>query len=714
MSAPGGLSRRQFLQVSGALGGGMVVGFWAPLAMGGRAAGAPSGFAPNAYVRVLPDNSVTILVDRAEMGQGVFTALPMLIAEEMDADWASVQVEAAPSLPGYGTFYGEYLTGGSSSVRQSWPIFRKAGATARAMLTAAAAEEWGVLVGELETESGQVHHRRTGRVADYGALAGRAATLEVPEEVKLKEPSAFRLIGRNVARKEGPEKVTGAAQFGLDVSRPGQRTAIIARSPVCGGTVRHFDPAPALAIAGVDKVKEVPSGVAVIAKDFWTAKRGRDALRAEFDDGPGGALNSLEQGERYRSLLDRPGLEAENVGDAEATIASTERTLEAIYEVPYLAHAPMEPLSCTAEVSESTCDIWTGTQSPSIDQQVAGRILGREPESIRVHATLLGGGFGRRANATSDFVADAVAVAAGEAGPIQTVWTREEDIRCGYYRPMFSHRVRAALDADGLPLAWHQRMAGQSVMMGTPWEGSIENGIDELSVEGAAHMHYDLPHRRVELHSTDDVPIPVLWWRSVGHSHTAFAVESFVDEIAHAGGRDPFELRLKMLGERPRHRQVLELAAERAGWGRSVPQGRALGLAMHESYGTVAAQVAEVSIGASGRIRVHKVVCAIDCGIAVNPWNIEAQVESAIVYGLSAALYGELTVEKGRVMQSNFHDYRVLRMDEMPAVEVDIVRSAEAPTGVGEPGVPPIAPAVANAIFRLTGQRLRRLPLRLA
>ncbi len=706
------LSRRRFLTVSGSAAGGLLLGFYVPLR---QARGAvPEGpFAPNAFVRIAEDGTVTVLVNKSEMGQGVYTSLPMLIAEELDADWERIRVEPAPAEPAYNhLFFGMYLTGGSTSIASSWQQFRKAGATARAMLVQAAAARWDVPAGELRTDNGHVLHAGGEHRASYGELALDAAQLSVPENVPLKDPKDFRLIGTNVKRIEGRSKVDGTARFGLDVRLPGMLTGVVARPPVCGGKLKRYDASQAEAIDGVVKVKPLRSGVAVLAKDFWTAVKGREALEIEWDEGPHSGLSTEDIRQEYRKLLEQPGAVAEDHGDAEGALAGAARTLNATYEVPYLAHAPMEPPNCTARVSAEQCDIWAGTQFQTNDQRIAAQILGLKPEQIRIHTELLGGGFGRRANPASDFVADAVEAAKGEDVPVKVVWTREEDIRCGYFRPLFAHQLSAGLDDQGWPVAWKQRIAGQSIAAAAGFEFMIRNGIDPISVEGAVEMPYAIPHRRVELHSTSQ-PVQVLWWRSVGHTHTAFANECFLDELAHAGGHDPFEYRRKLLAEQPRHRKVLELAAEKAGWGRPLPEGRARGIAMRKSFQSFVAEVAEVSLE-EGRPRVHRVVTAIDCGIAINPWNIEAQVESAIVYGLTAALHGEVTLEKGRVQQSNFHDYEMLRLDQMPQIEVHVVPSSEPPTGVGEPGTPPIAPAVANALFALTGERVRRLPIRLS
>jgi len=709
------LDRRGFLKVTGAAASGLVLGFYVPERFGPITVKAAGPFAPNAFLRVLPDDTIAILVGKSEMGQGVYTALPMMVAEELDCDWSRVKVESSPAGPEYyDPMMGEQTTGGSTSVMTSWEPLRKAGASARAVLVDAAAQTWGVAPSSLRTEKGRVYHDASGRSASYGELSAKAATLPVPAEVALKDPKDFKIIGTNVKRVEGRDKVTGKAEFSIDVRLPGMLTAVVAHPPVCGGTAKSFDASKAMAAAGVVKVKPISTGVAVIAKDFWTAHTAREALEIVWDDGPNGNLDSAETRKQYRKLAGEPGLVAENEGDAEKGMASAAKTVEAVYEVPYLAHAPMEPLNAVAHVQADRCDIWAGTQYQTMDQKVGAAITGLAPEQIHVHTTLLGGGFGRRANVTSDFVADAVEVAKGENVPIKTIWTREEDIQCGYFRPMFVHKLNAGVDAKGMPTAWHQRLVGQSLAQGTFLEPfMMKDGIDASSVEGAAGMPYSIPNRRVESHNAPRT-LSVLWWRSVGHTHTGFVNESFLDEVAHAGGKDPYELRRQLLQNEPRHLAVLELAAEKGDWGKPLQKGRARGIAVRKSFESYVAEVAEVSLDNDGEVRVHRVVCAVDCGITVNPWNVVAQMESAIVYGLTAALYSELTVKKGRVQQSNFHDYPVLRMDRMPKIEVHLVKSTEKPTGVGEPGVPPLAAAVANALFALTGKRVRKLPIKMS
>jgi isoquinoline 1-oxidoreductase subunit beta len=708
------LDRRQLLKIGGLAASGLVVGFYLPERWSLAFARAAGPFAPNAFVRISPDGATTVIVNKSEMGQGIHTTLAMLVGEELDCDWSRIRVEPAPVEPEYyDPVMREYRTDGSTSVMSSWEPFRQAGATARHLLVAAAAKSWSVDAKSLRTEGGRVYHDATGRSASYGELAPMAATLPVPFDVPLKSPTEFKILGTDVRRLEGRDKVTGAARYGLDIQLPGMLTAVVSHPPVFGGRLKSFRAERALALRGVVKVKEVSTGLAVIAKDFWSARTGRDTLEVLWDDGPNADLSTEAIRRQYRKLTEEPGLLVEKEGDCETALASAVKTLEAVYEVPYLAHAPMEPLNAVAHVKADSCEVWTGTQYQSMDQRVAAALTGLRPEQVRIHTTLLGGGFGRRANPTSDFVAEAVEVAKGEGVPVKTVWTREDDLRCGYFRPMFVHRLRAGLDAGGWPIAWHQRLVGQSIAQGTVLEPLMMlDGIDMASVLGT-NLPYAIENRRVESHNAEKT-LSVLWWRSVGHSHTGFANECFLDEVAHAGGKDPFELRRRLLAGQRRHLAVLELAAEKAGWGGPLAAGRARGIAVRKSCESYVAEVAEVSLAAGGRVRVHRVVCAVDCGIAINPRNVAAQMESAIVYGLSAALYGEVTVEKGRVQQSNFHNYPVLRMDQMPAIEVHVVKSDASPTGAGEPGLPPIAPAVANALFALTGKRIRKLPIRLS
>jgi len=715
VSARAGLGRRRFLKTSA----GLVIGFYvAPRAgMAALQAPAPPKLPdPNAFLRIGEDESVTVILAHAEMGQGVWTTLPMLVAEELGCDWGKVRVEEAPAAPVYAhPAFGMQITGGSSSTWSELDRYRQVGAIAREMLVQAAAEQWKVDPSACRVEAGFVVSG--GQRLSFGKLAAAAQKQTPPATVRLKDRKDWKIVGHPTKRLDSPEKVTGQAQFGLDVRLPGMLTAVVARAPVFGGTVKTFRADRAKAVPGVKAVVQVPSGVAVVGEHFWAAKLGRDALDIEWDLGPGAQLDSERLRQEFRTAAGTPGMKAAAAGDVEAGLRSAAKTVEAEYDLPYLAHAPMEPLNCTVRLGPDGAEVWTGTQLQTMDQAVTAQIAGLKPEQVKIHTMFLGGGFGRRATGTSDFVSEAVQVAKAVGGgvPVKVVWTREDDIRGGYYRAMFVHRVRAGLGADGKPAAWRHTIVGQSLAEGTPFAAMmIKEGVDATSVEGVADSPYvkGTPSHLVDLHSPKNA-IPVLWWRSVGHSHTAFVMETFVDELAHAAGQDPLEYRRKLLSEHPRHLGVLNLAAEKAGWSRPLAGGRFRGLAAHESFGSWVAQIAEVSV-ANGRVRVHRVVCAVDCGVCVNPAGVRAQLEGAVAFGLSAALHGELTLKGGRVQQSNFHDYPLLRLNEMPEVEVHIVTSDEKAGGIGEPGVPPIAPAVANAVFAATGQRLRRLPFRLA
>ncbi|KAF1723145.1 xanthine dehydrogenase family protein molybdopterin-binding subunit [Pseudoxanthomonas wuyuanensis] len=723
MNAVTRTSRRNFLKAGAALGGGLVVAFVVPgarrLAMAQQAAaadGASGAFAPNAYLRIGSDDSITVLSAHAEMGQGIWTTLPMLIAEELDADWSKIRVEHAPAAEAYfSSVFGMQGTGGSTTTWSEFDRYRQAGAAARAMLVQAAATRFGVPASEVRTENGEVIAGN--QRLRYGALADDAGKLAPPamDTLKLKDASDWRVIGKPTKRLDTPEKITGQAKFGMDVQFDGLLTAVVARAPVFGGKPRSIDDTAAKAIPGVRQVLQVPSGVAVVADHYWAAKLGRDALVIDWDPGEHAALDSDALRREFSALADTPGAVAAQAGNVDAALAGAARTVAAEYAVPYLAHAAMEPLNCTVKLQADRCDIWCGTQFPTLDQRNAARITGLAPEKIFIHTPFLGGAFGRRATPTSDVVSEAVEIAKAAGAPVKTVWTREDDTRGGYYRSAFVQKASVGLDENGMPVAWRQVLVGQSIMAGTFMEAMmVRNGVDHTSVEGVSDSPYvtGTAAHRVDLHSPS-TGIPVLWWRSVGHSYNAFVMESLVDELAHAAGRGPLEYRRALLAKHPRHLAALELAAEKFGWSAPAVPGRGRGIAVHESFGSFVAQAAEVSVE-DGAIRVHRVVCAIDCGPAVNPDAVRAQMESGIAFGLGAALHSTLTLRQGQVQESNFHDYRVLRIDEMPVVDVHIVPSTEKMGGAGEPGTPPIAPAVANAVFALTGQRLRELPLRLS
>jgi isoquinoline 1-oxidoreductase beta subunit len=608
--------------------------------------------------------------------------------------------------------FGMQMTGGSTTSPAEWERYRKMGALARTMLVAAAAQQWKVDAASCQVEKGVVLHRATGQRATYGSLANAAAQLTPPAEVKLKDAKSFTLIGKPTRRLDTPSKTNGSAQFGLDVSLPGMLTAVVARPPVFGGKVAKFDASEALKVPGVKAVEQVESGVAVIAERFWPAKVGRDKLVVEWDLGPNAGLSTEQMTRDFAEQAKSPGVVAKKTGDPEGALKTAAKTITAEYDVPYLAHAMMEPLNCVVDLHADGCEIWTGTQFETVDRANAAQVAGLPPEKVQIHTTLLGGGFGRRANPASDFVREAVHVAKVAKAPVKVVWTREDDLQGGWYRPMWHDRFVAGLDANGEPLAWTHTIVGQSIMQGTLFEAfGIKDGVDSTSVEGAADLLYGVPNLLVDLHSPK-IGVPVQWWRSVGHSHTGFSVEAFLDEVAHAGGKDPYELRRKLLANQPRMLAVLDLAAQKANWGAKLPAGVGRGIAGHFSFDSYVAQVVEASVAKDGAVRVHRVVCAVDCGTVINPDTVKAQMEGGIVFGLTAALKTEITLKNGRVEQTNFHDYQMLRIFESPKIEVYIVPSNANPTGVGEPGVPPVAPALANAIFAVTGKRIRRLPIR--
>jgi len=710
------LTRRALLQKSLLSGAGLFVAFHVPRKLGAVPQAAAKQLPdPNAFVRVAPDGSVTVLLAHSEMGQGIWTSLAMLVAEELDCDWSKIRVEHAPAAPVYAhPAFGMQMTGGSTSTWSEFDRYRQAGALARAMLVRAAAANWKTDAKKLRTENGFV--LRGKERLSYGELAVAAQGQTPPQSFKLKNRKDWKILGKPTRRLDSPEKVTGKAGFGIDVRFPGLRTALVARSPVFGGTVKSFDPAKARAVKGVEQVVQVPSGVAVVASNFWSAKLGRDALQIDWDLGPGASLDSAKLLEDYRAQAQTKGTVATEKGDADAALSGAAKKIIAEYDVPYLAHATMEPMNCAVKLEGDRCEIWTGTQFQTMDQMTAAKIAGIPQQNVSIHTQFLGGGFGRRATPSSDFVAEAVHVAKAAKVPVKVVWTREDDIQGGYYRPLFLHRIEAGLDSQGRPVAWRHSIVGQSILTGTPFEQfMVKNGIDATSVEGVVDSPYleEIRDRRIVVHSPR-LPVPVLWWRSVGNTHTAFAMESAIDELAWAAGRDPLEFRSMLLADKPRHLRALKAAAKKAGWGTPASKDRARGLAVHESFGSIIAQVAEVSVDKDKEIHVHKVSCAVDCGTAINPLGIEAQVQGAMAFGLAAVLHSEVTLKAGRVEQSNFHDYLVLRMPEMPEVSVQVLESDAKMGGIGEPATAPISAAVANAVYALTRQRLRSLPLRLA
>jgi len=731
-----GLSRREFVRAAAAAGAGLTLAVY----FEGCANGAPpppaGAFAPDAFLRIVPDGAVTVVVGRSEMGQGASTGLAMIVAEELDADWPRVKFVQGPAARAYyialpSSPLPVQITGASTSIRHSWTAMRRAGATARAMLVAAAAARWGVPAAACRTDAGTVRHDGSGRSLDYGALVTDASALDVPRDVLLKDPKSFRIIGRRLDRLDTPDKVRGAATFGMDVRVPGMAYASVERSPVFGGRVATVEgEAAARAVAGVVQVVRLDDRVAVVAEHYWQAVKGRRALKVTWDEGAAAGIDSVGIHTQLGALLDAPGGKpARRVGDADEVLSTVGEPITARYDAPYLAHATMEPMNCTAWVHDGLVEVWAPTQFQMAPwfvngggaRGVAAAAAGVSADKATIHTTFLGGGFGRRLEV--DYVSEAVRVATEVRRPVQVIWSREDDVQHDYYRPITAHALTAALGPDGLPIAWRQRIACQAIIRSwlpgwlPDWSlsltGTLENGVEPSAVEGSADMPYAVPNLLVDWRELV-LPVPVGYWRSVGHSQNSFVTESFVDELAAAAGQDPVAYRRALLQGEPRVLAVLDLAAEQAGWATPLPAGRARGVAVVRSFGSIVAEVAEVSVSPAGVVRVHRVTCAVDCGTPINPGLIEAQMQGGVVFGLTAALQGEITLAKGRVVQNNFYDYTLLRMPAAPVVDVHIVPSAEPPGGVGEPGVPPIAPAVANAVYALTGQRLRKLPLRLS
>jgi len=701
------LSRRTFLRVSAA-GGALVIGGYVP---GLRHAGlveAAGSFEPNVWLKIAADDSVTITLSMLEMGQGVMTSMPMLVAEELDLDWNKVKTEWAPADPRYGNpnFGGMQLTAGSNSVRGMWKVLREAGATARVMLVTAAAQTWGVADNTCSTTKGEVLHSATGRRLRYGSLVDKAASLPVPKAVSLKSPKEFRLAGQSLARLDIPEKVNGKALFGIDVQRPGMLVSRVVRCPVFGGQVESFNADKAKAVAGVRNVVKISGGVAVVADNYWAASKGAQALEVKWNEGPLANLSSVEIMKRYATLAQQPGKFARNDGDAPAAVKNNTRSFERVFEVPFLAHACMEPMNCTADVRSDRCDVWVPTQGQTASQQAAMAASGLPATAVNIHTTYLGGGFGRRGEA--DFVMDAVETSKAVGKPVKVVWTREDDMQHDYYRPITYIRMWGAIDASGKPAAFMQRIVQQSLLKRL---GPLPpDGVDPISVDGSATLPYDIPNIRIEYIETDP-GVPYGFWRSVGASVQGFVVEAFIDELATAANQDPYKFRRDLLNKHPRHRAVLDLVAEKAGWGRRLPAGRGLGIAVMEAFGSIIGQVAEVSV-TNGNVRIHKLWCAVDCGWVINPDTVKAQMEGGTLYGLTAALKGEITVDKGRVVQRHFNDYAMIRHNESPEVEVHIVPSTEEPGGIGEPSTAIAAGALVNAVSAATGKRIYKLPIR--
>ena len=676
-------------------------------------------FEPNAFIRINTDNTVDVIIKHLEMGQGTFTGLATLIAEELDADWPQIQCHGAPANAAkynnllWGPAQG---TGGSTAIANSYEQMRKAGAAARMMLLGAASELWGVPREGISVSQGVVTDSGTGNRLTFGDLAEAASRQAVPdaEDIVLKDPKDFVLIGQHLPRKD-TGKTDGTALFTQDVKMDGMLTALVAHSPRFGGKVKSFSAEKAKLSPGVADVVQISSGVAVLATDFWSAKKARDLLQIEWDNSSAVSTSSEQLAKEYRALAQEPGLPAKKAGDADAAFKSAAKVMEATYEFPFLAHAAMEPINCVVLYKGDSAELWYGAQAHTMDQGAVAAVLGLKPETVTINTLYAGGSFGRRANPQSDYVKEAAEIASHKQGtPVKLVWTREDDTRAGYYRPLYVHKLKAGIDKDNNIIAWEHRIVGQSIGAGTVFEGMmVHNGVDVTSVEGAANLPYQIPNMSVELHTTDP-GVPIQWWRAVGSTHTAYSTETFIDEIAAEIGADPVEMRMKLLSSHPRHQGVLQLAAEKAGWGSEPAEGRHRGIAVHESFNSFVAEVAEVSIQPDGKYKVEKVVCAVDCGVAVNPDVIKAQMEGGIGFGLSPVLSSTITLENGAIKESNFHDYQVLRMNQMPEIEVHIVPSAQAPTGVGEPGTPVVAPAVANALSASTGKRYYALPIKQA
>jgi isoquinoline 1-oxidoreductase beta subunit len=702
-----GMDRRSFLKSSATAAAGLLVGFYFHGDMESLAAAADAPVVLNAWIHVGTDDLVTILIDKSEMGQSILTGLAMIAADELDCDWKKVRTEFAPADKVYfNPRFGAQGTGGSSGTPTSWDPLRKASATARAMLLEAAAQKWGVDASQCSAENNAILHSPTKRRTTYGSLAELAAKLPVPQNVPLKTPSQYNLIGKATKRLDTPDKVNGSAHYGIDVRLPGMLYAVVVRCPVFGGKVASFDAAKAKAIPGVKNVIQISNGVAVVADNTWTAMQGRRELEVQWDEGPNAKLTSAEISKQLADAATKPGAVARKEGDVDAGLASAATRIEMDYEVPFLAHATMEPMNCTADVRADRCEVWAPTQAQTSSQSTAAKITGLDTSSVSIHTTFLGGGFGRRFEA--DFIGEAVEVSKAMGVPVKVTWSREDDMQHDYYRMVSHMRATAGLDADGWPVAWSSRVSSPSLLARF---GPLKDNFDHRSVESLDSVPYAIPNILID-YQLVNTGVPIGFWRSVGASQNGFFLESFIDEIATAGKKDPYELRRRLLAKSPRHLAVLETAAENAGWGKPLPADRFRGVALVSSYDGYVAQVIEISVNRKERtLKVHRVVCALDCGRIVNPSSIDAQARSSIVYGLTAALHSAITIDRGRVQQTNFNDYKMLRFDEMPDVEVHIIPSDLPPTGAGEFVVPPVAPALCNAIFAATGRRVRRLPI---
>jgi isoquinoline 1-oxidoreductase beta subunit len=705
-----GLSRRRFLRVGTAASGGLMLSLSLPFANSQAESRDADNFVPNAFIRIDGDGQIVLTMPYVEMGQATYTSIPMLIAEELEVDLKQVRLEHAPPNEKLyaNPMLGVQATGNSNAIRGAWQPLRQAGAIARTVLVAAAAKRWNVDPASCRAQSGEVLHTATGRRIKYGELAADAARMPVPKSVVLKRPQDFKLIGTSAKRLDTPAKVNGTAVYGIDVRPPGVKIATLTQSPVFGGRVKSVDDAAAKSVKGVRQIVRLDDAVAVVADHMGAAKKGLAALVIEWDDGPHAKLNTDDIVQELERATQSPGAVAQNVGDSDKAMASAVTKIEATYQVPFLAHAAMEPMNCTVHVRGDRCEVWVGNQAIARAQATAAKTTGFPLDRVVVHNHLIGGGFGRRLEV--DGVTRAVEIAMHVDGPVKVVWTREEDIQHDMYRPYWFDRISAGLDEKGKPVAWDHRFAGSSVIA-RYLPPAFNNGLDPDSTEGAINLAYDLPNMHVEYLRVEPPGIPTAFWRSVGPSHNVFVTESFMDELAAAAKQDPVAYRLALLDKTPRAKAVLALAAEKAGWGQPLPQRVGRGVSVQFVFASYLAQIAEVEVAKDGAVRVRRVVCAVDCGTAVNPDTVRAQIESAVIFGITAALYGEITLKDGRVEQTNFDTYRILRIDEAPAIEVYIVQSFEPPGGMGECGTSAIVPAVANAIFAATGKRLRKMPV---
>lgn len=709
---PAGMSRRAFLKAGAATGGGLLIGIGLPgLAGGAEAADQGAGFAPNAWIRIGTDGRVTLVMSQVEMGQGTYTSMPMLIAEELEVPLEHVSLEHAPPNDKlYGSpIFGVQITGGSTSVRAFWQPLRQAGASARVMLVNAAAQRWKVEPASCHAERGEVIHKASGRKLKYGALADAAAKQPLPDKVALKDPRDFKLIGTPARRLDTPDKLNGKAKFGIDAQVPGMKIATVAACPVFGGKPAKYDEAAAKALPGVRAVVATDNAVAVIADHMWAAKQGLAALNIQWDEGPNAKLGTDDIVAQMARDAEKTGIVAKNEGDVAKAAAAAPVKMEAVYQAPFLAHATMEPMNCTVHVTRDSCEIWTGTQVISVAQLVASKLTGLPLEKVQVHNHLLGGGFGRRLEV--DYVIQAVQIARQVDYPVKLVWTREEDVQHDMYRPYYYDKLSAALDDQGMPVAWSHRIVGSSIMARFFPQAMKPGDPDPDAIEGAAETIYDIPNRHVEYVRSEPPGIPTAFWRGVGPTHNIYVVESFIDELANKAGKDPVEYRRALLAKSPRALAVMNLAAEKAGWGKPMEAGQGRGVSVQFAFGSYVSQVAEVAVDKDGSVKVTRVVCAVDCGYTVNPDTVRAQMEGGIIFGITAALRSQITLKNGRVEQSNFHNYTMLRINEAPAVEVYLVSSAESPGGIGEPGTSALAPALLNAIHAATGKRLRKLPV---